>query len=90
MHAIRHLTTFQLRYEPLDNQLHYHPLPYFSAAWHALRNEQGHLPDYRKLVTPHTGFKKITKWVIERGMLGEYLRAQSVHYPPGLPSPAKN
>jgi hypothetical protein len=40
-----------------------------SAARHALRDDQGRLPDYKQLVTTPTGLKKVTKWVFERGCL---------------------
>ncbi len=62
----------------------------FSAARHALRDNQGHLPDYKQLVTTLTGLKKVTRWVIERGMLGQYKRAKGLLYPPGPPSPAND
>ncbi len=29
-----------------------------------------HLPDYEQLVTTPTGLKKVTRWVIEWGVLG--------------------
>jgi hypothetical protein len=38
-------------------------------------------------MTP-TGLKKVTRWVIERGMLGQYQRARGFFYPPGPFSPA--
>ncbi len=62
----------------------------FSAARHALRDNQGHLPDYKQLVTTPTGLKKVTRWVIERGMLGQYQRARGLLNPPGPPSPAND
>jgi tubulin alpha len=62
----------------------------FSAARHALRDNQGRLPDYKQLVTTLTGLKKVTRWVIERGMLGQYQRARGLLYPPGPPSPAND
>jgi hypothetical protein len=33
----------------------------FSATSHALKNNQGRLPDYKQLVTTPTGLKKVTK-----------------------------
>ncbi len=42
----------------------------FPAARHALRDDQGHQPDNRQLVMTSTGLKKVTGWVIERGMHG--------------------
>jgi hypothetical protein len=41
----------------------------FSAAMHALRDNQGCQPDYKQLVTTPTGLKKLTRWVIQRGGL---------------------
>ncbi len=57
---------------------------------HALRDKQGHLPDNKQLVTAQTGLKKVTSWVIERGMLGQYQRARGLLYPPGPPFPAND
>jgi hypothetical protein len=48
----------------------------FSAARYTLRDYQGRLQDYKQLVTTPTGLKKVTRWVIERGMLGQYQRAR--------------
>jgi hypothetical protein len=55
----------------------------FSAARHALSDNQGHLPVYKQLVTTPIGLKKVTRFVIERGMLGQYQRARGLLYPPG-------
>ncbi len=41
----------------------------FVAARHALRDNQGRLPDYKQLAKTPTGLKKVTRWVIERGCL---------------------
>ncbi len=60
----------------------------FMAATHALRDNQGPLPDYKQLVTTPTGLKKVTRWVIERGILGQYQRARGLFHPPWPPSPA--
>jgi hypothetical protein len=62
----------------------------YSAARHALRDNQGHPPDYKQLVTTPTGLKKVTRCVIVRGMLGQYQRARGLLYPPGPPSPASD
>ncbi len=62
----------------------------FSAARHALRDNQDHLPDYKQLIKTLTGLKKFTGWVIERGILGQYQRARSLFYPPGPHSPAND
>jgi hypothetical protein len=44
----------------------------FSAARHALRDNQGRLKGYKQLITTQTGLNKVIKWVLERGMLGLY------------------
>ncbi len=62
----------------------------FLAAGHALRDDLGHLPDYKQLVTTLTGIKKVTRWVIEKGTLGQYKRARVPLYPPGPSSSANN
>jgi hypothetical protein len=62
----------------------------FKAARHALIDNQGCLPHYKQLVTTPTGLKKVTRWVIERGMLGQYQRARGLLYPPGPLTPANN
>jgi hypothetical protein len=62
----------------------------FSAARHALRDNQGRLPDSRELVMTPTGLKNVTKWLMQRGILGQYQRARGLLYPPGCPSPAYN
>ncbi len=62
----------------------------FSAARHALRDNQGHLPDCKQLLTTPTGLQKVTKWVIKRGILGQYRWARGFLYPPGPSSPANN
>jgi hypothetical protein len=55
----------------------------FSAARHALRDDYGHLPDFKQPLTIPTGLQKVTKWVIERGILGQYHRAGGFLYPVG-------
>jgi hypothetical protein len=40
-------------------------------------------------MTP-TGCKKVTRWVIEREMLGQYQRTWGLLYPFELSSPVKN
>jgi hypothetical protein len=47
------------------------------------RDNQGRLPDYKQLVTTPTGLKKVTRWMIKRGMLGQYQRASGLLYLPG-------
>jgi hypothetical protein len=62
----------------------------FLAARHALRDDQGHLPDFKKLLTTPSGLQKVSKWVIQRGILGQYCRARGFLSPPGPTSPANN
>jgi hypothetical protein len=62
----------------------------FSAARHALRDDHGHLPDFKQLLTTPTGLQKVTKWVIERGILGQCQWARGFLNPPGPISPANN
>jgi hypothetical protein len=40
-------------------------------------------------MTP-AGLKKVTRWVIERGMLGQYQRAKGLLHPPEPYSPAND
>jgi hypothetical protein len=42
-----------------------------SAAWLALRDNQGRLPDHKQLLTTPRAPQKATKWVIERGILAQ-------------------
>jgi hypothetical protein len=62
----------------------------FSAARHSLRDDQGRLSDYKQLVTTPSGLKKVTRWVIKRGLLSQFMRAKGLLYPPELPSPASD
>jgi hypothetical protein len=39
---------------------------------HELRDEQGHLPDFSKLLGTGEGLRKTTKWVMQRGILGQF------------------
>jgi hypothetical protein len=38
--------------------------PRHAGAWYELRNEQGHLPDFSKLLGTAEGLQKTTKWVM--------------------------
>ncbi len=60
------------------------------AARHALRDAQGHLPDYKQLVTTPTGLQNVTGRVIDRGILGHYHRARGFLYPHRPSSPAND
>jgi hypothetical protein len=48
---------------------------YFSASGQALRVNQSHFSDYTQLIMTLIGLKKVSSWVIKRGMLGQYQRA---------------
>ncbi len=54
----------------------------FSAARHQLRDSQGRLPDFKQLLSTPEGLQKVTRWVIQRGILGQYRRARGFLYPP--------
>ncbi len=62
----------------------------FLATRQALRDRQGYLPGYKQLVTTPTDLKKITRLVIERGMLGQYQRARGLLNPHLPTSPSNN
>ncbi len=62
----------------------------FSAARHALRDNQGHLLDYKQLITTLTGLKMVTRWVTERVMLSLYQKARGLLNPPEPSSPAND
>jgi hypothetical protein len=55
-----------------------------------VRDNHDYLPCYELLVMTLTGLKKVTIWVIEREMLGQYQKARGLIYPPGPSSPANN
>jgi hypothetical protein len=46
--------------------------PRHSGAQHELRDEQGHLPDFPKLLGTAEGLRKTTKLVMQRGILGQF------------------
>jgi hypothetical protein len=54
--------------------------PRHSGARHKLRDEQGHLPDFSKLLGTAKGLQKTTKWVMKRGILGQFREASDVLY----------
>jgi hypothetical protein len=62
----------------------------FSAARNALRDDQEHLPDSKQLPTTPTGLQKVTKLVMQRGILGQYRWARVFLYPLGPSSPGNN
>jgi hypothetical protein len=50
--------------------------PRYAGARQQLRDEQGHLPDLLKLLGPAEGLQKTTKWVMQRGILGQFRGAR--------------
>ncbi len=46
--------------------------PGHAGAQHELRDDQGHLPDFSKLLGTAEGLQKTTKWVMQRGILGQF------------------
>ncbi len=62
----------------------------YSAATHALRDDQGHLLGYKQLVTTAKGFQKVTRGGNEKQILGQYQRARGFLYPPRPSSLANN
>jgi hypothetical protein len=62
----------------------------FSAAWHQLKDNLGRLPDFKQLLNTPDRLQKLTKWVIQKGILGQYRRARAFLYPPRPASPANN
>jgi hypothetical protein len=49
-------------------------------ARHELRDEQGHLHDFSKLLGTAEGLQKTTKWVMQRGILGQFRGARDLLY----------
>jgi hypothetical protein len=63
--------------------------PKYEGARHELWDEQGHLPDFSKLLGTAEGLRKTIRWVIQRGILGQFRGARDTLYGPHLPhSPA--
>jgi hypothetical protein len=58
--------------------------PRHSGARHELRDEQGHLPDFAKFLGTADGLRKTTKWVMQRGILGQFRGARDALYGPPL------
>jgi hypothetical protein len=61
-------------------------VPRHAAAWHDLRNEQGHLSNFSMLLWTAEGLQKTIKCVMQRGILGQFRGGRDVLY--GLPSPS--
>ncbi len=65
--------------------------PKHAGARHELRDEQGHLPNFSKLLGTAEGLRKTTKWVMQRGILGQFRGARDALYGPPLSlSPAQD
>ncbi len=65
--------------------------PRYAWARHELRDEHGHLPDFSKLLGTAEGLRKTTRWVMQRGILGQFRGAREVLYGPPLSlSPAQD
>ncbi len=65
--------------------------PKHAGARHELRDEQGHLPDFSKLLGTAEGLRKTTRWVMQRGILGQFRGARDALYgPPIFLSPAQD
>jgi hypothetical protein len=58
--------------------------PRYDGARHELRDEQGHLPNFSELLGTADGLRKTTKWVMQRGILGQFRRARYALYGPPL------
>jgi hypothetical protein len=65
-------------------------LPTVFAARHADRDNHGLILNNNSLYVISTGIKKVTRWVIERGILGQYLRVRGNLYLPGPHYPTNN
>ncbi len=50
--------------------------PRHAGTRHELRDDQGHLPDFSKLLGTAEGLRKTTKWVMQRGILGQFRGAR--------------
>jgi hypothetical protein len=46
-------------------------------------------PDYRQLLTTPTGLQKVTEWVIDRWILGQYQKGQGLPLPTGAFIPSQ-
>jgi hypothetical protein len=63
--------------------------PWHAEARHKLSDEQGHLPNFSKLLGTAEGLRKTTGWVMQRGILGKYRGARDALYgSPFLPLPS--
>jgi hypothetical protein len=63
--------------------------PKYEGARHELRDEQGHLPDFLKLLGTAEGLRKTTRQLMQRGILGQFRGARDALYGLLLPhSPA--
>ncbi len=61
--------------------------PTHSGARHELMDEQGHLPNFLKSLEMAEGLQKTTKWVMQRGILGQFRGARDLLYRSSLSLP---
>ncbi len=53
-----------------------------AAVRHEIRDEQGYIPDFSKLLGTADGLRKTTKWVMQNGILGQFRGARDALYGP--------
>jgi hypothetical protein len=46
--------------------------PRHAMAWHELKDEQEHLPDFSEFLGTAEGLQRTTKWMMQRGTLGQF------------------
>ncbi len=60
-------------------------------AWpHDLWDEQGHLPDFSKLLRTAAGLRKSTKWVMQIGIWGQFRGPETRSMAPLCYAPAQD
>jgi hypothetical protein len=65
--------------------------PQHSGTQHESRDEMGHLLDFLRLLGTADGLCKTTRWVMQRGILGQFRGARGMLYdPPTSVSPTLN
>jgi hypothetical protein len=58
----------------------------YAGARHDMRNKEGHLPDFLRLLRTADGLQKTTKWVMLKGILGQFRGAKDMLYGPLTPA----
>jgi hypothetical protein len=58
--------------------------PRYAGARHELRDEQGHLPDFTKLLGTAERLRKTTRWVMQKGIFGQFRGARDALYGPSI------